>query len=59
MQMVHHVRGGYQKGEYINRIIRSVDIVPTMAHLANSRMPSNVEGGVIWQALEGFEEEKF
>ncbi len=37
----------------------AVDIVPTMAHLANSRMPSNVEGGVIWQALEGFEEEKF
>ena len=50
---------GIKKGEYINRIIRSVDIVPTMAHLANSRMPSNVEGGVIWQALEGFEEEKF
>ena len=50
---------GIKKGEYINRVIRAVDIVPTIAYLANSRMPANVEGGVIWQALEGFVEEKF
>lgn len=50
---------GIKKGEYINRVIHAVDVVPTIAYLGNSPMPSNVEGGIIWQALEGFEELKF
>ena len=50
---------GIKKGKYINRVIRAVDIAPTIAHLGNSRMPSNVEGGVIWQALEEFGEETY
>ena len=51
--------GGLKKGETINRKVRIVDVVPTICHLANCPMPSNVEGGVIWQALEGFEENKY
>ena len=50
---------GIKKGEYINRVIRVVDIVPTIAYLTDLPMPSNVEGGVIWQALENFEEEMY
>lgn len=50
---------GIKKGEKINRIINVVDIVPTICHLLNSPMPADVEGGVLYQALEGFEEEKY
>ena len=48
--------GAVKKGVKINRIISIVDIVPTIIHLLGAQMPANVEGGVIWQALEGFEE---
>lgn len=51
--------GGLKKGETINRVVRIVDVVPTICYLAEAPMPSNVEGGVIWQALEGFEENKY
>lgn len=51
--------GEVKKGEKINRIINVVDVVPTICHLLNVRMPSNVEGGVIWQAIAGFAEEKY
>lgn len=51
--------GGLKKGETINRVVRIVDVVPTICHLAECPMPSNVEGGVIWQALEGFVENKY
>ncbi len=47
---------GLKKGELIDRTIRIQDIVPTICHLADAPMPGNVEGGVIYQALEGFEE---
>ena len=50
---------GIKKGKKINRLINCVDIAPTICHLLNSKMPSNVEGGVIWQALEDFEEIKY
>lgn len=53
------VGAGIKKGALINRVIRITDIVPTICHLANTAVPSNAEGGVIWQALEGFEEEQF
>lgn len=36
----------------IDRPIRNVDIVPTICTLVGNRMPKNVEGGVIYQALE-------
>ena len=53
------VGAGFKKGELINRVIRVTDVVPTICHLLNVQMPSNVEGGVIWQALEGFEEKQY
>ncbi|WP_407310163.1 alkaline phosphatase family protein [Desulfosporosinus sp. SB140] len=44
---------GVKKGYSIdNRVVRVVDIVPTICHLAGASMPENVEGGVIYQALE-------
>lgn len=39
------------KQETLSRPIRNVDIVPTICHLVGNRMPANVEGGVIYQAL--------
>jgi Uncharacterized conserved protein len=50
---------GIKKGELINRVVRVTDVVPTICHLTETDVPSNVEGGVIWQALEGFAEESF
>ena len=50
---------GFKKGATINRKVRIVDVVPTICHLVGNPMPSNVEGGVIWQALEGFVENKY
>ena len=43
---------GMKKGETIARPIRNVDIVPTLCHLVGNRMPKEVEGGIIYQALE-------
>jgi len=43
---------GVKKGETIERAVRIVDVVPTLCHLAGAPMPENVEGGVIYQALE-------
>lgn len=43
---------GVKKGERLKRRVRMVDIVPTICHLAGVHMPKDVEGGVIYQALE-------
>ncbi|MFZ5645884.1 MAG: alkaline phosphatase family protein [Bacillota bacterium] len=48
---------GLRKGEVIDRRVRVVDIVPTICHLTGVPMPRDVEGGVIYQALEGFDQE--
>lgn len=53
------VGAGFKQGQLINRPIKAVDIVPTMCHLAEAACPSNCEGGVIWQALEGYEEKVY
>ena len=50
---------GIKKGGYIDRPIRITDIVPTICHLTDTKMPGSVEGGIIYQALEGFEETKY
>jgi hypothetical protein len=42
---------GVKKGKTIKRRVRSQDIVPTLCHLAGAKMPHDVEGGVIYQAL--------
>lgn len=51
--------GEIKENTIINRKVRSVDIVPTLCQLAGVRPSSNVEGGVIWQAIKGFEEKKY
>lgn len=50
---------GIKHGGFIDRTIRISDIVPTICHLTDTGMPGNVEGGVIYQALEGFNETKY
>lgn len=44
--------GNIKQGQRIARPIRTVDIVPTIAHVCGVRMPHDVEGGVIYQALK-------
>lgn len=44
--------GGFKKGEIIKRPIRLVDIVPTICHLCQAPMPREVEGGIIYQAID-------
>lgn len=53
------IGSGFKKHATINRPIRIVDVVPTICYLTDTPVPSNVEGGVIWQALEGFEEKQY
>lgn len=53
------IGGGFKKGVLFNRVIRITDVVATICHLTNTAMPSNIEGGVIWQALEGFTEKNY
>ena len=43
---------GIKEGYTLKRPVRNVDIVPTICHVVGNRMPSNVEGGVIYQALK-------
>lgn len=50
---------GIKKGVLLNRVIRVTDVVPTICYLTGTAMPSNCEGGVIYQALEGFNEKVY
>lgn len=43
---------GIKKGELFKRPIRITDIVPTICYLTDTPMPAQVEGGLIYQALE-------
>ena len=43
---------GVRKGVALRRQVRVVDVAPTIAYLLGIRMPANVEGGVIYEALE-------
>ncbi|MBW2086871.1 MAG: alkaline phosphatase family protein [Deltaproteobacteria bacterium] len=45
---------GIKKGEIIKRPVNVIDIVPTICHLTDIPLPRDVEGGIIYQALEGF-----
>lgn len=42
---------GFKQGQFIKRPVRNVDIVPTLCHLVGNRMPHDVEGGIVYQAL--------
>ena len=43
---------GLKKGYETQRIIRQVDLVPTIAALAGTRMPDQCEGAPVYQILE-------
>ena len=43
---------GVRKGVALNRQVRVVDVSPTICYLLGLPMPENVEGGVIYEALE-------
>lgn len=43
---------GVKKGFYTNRVIREVDVAPTMAVLAGVRMPAQCEGAPVYQILD-------
>ncbi len=47
---------GLKKGYNSQRIIRQVDVAPTVAHMLNVRMPKQCEGAVTYQILEEFED---
>ena len=43
---------GLKQGYTTDRIIRQVDVAPTIAYLAGVRMPEQCEGAIIYQILE-------
>jgi len=49
---------GVKRGYTIRRIVHGTDIVPTVCYLLGFPIPRNAEGGVIYQALESFPDER-
>ena len=43
---------GVRQGVALQRQVRVVDVAPTLAYLLGLPMPANIEGGVIYEALE-------
>lgn len=43
---------GVRKGVSLERQVRVVDVAPTICYLLGLPMPANVEGGVVYEALE-------
>ena len=43
---------GVRKGIALQRQVRVVDIAPTLCYLLGLPMPANVEGGIVYEALE-------
>ncbi len=43
---------GVQQGVALQRQVRVVDVAPTLCYLLGMPMPKNVEGGIIYEALE-------
>lgn len=43
---------GFKKGVKVNRVIREVDVVPTLAALGGVRVPAQTEGGPLYQMLD-------
>jgi predicted AlkP superfamily phosphohydrolase/phosphomutase len=43
---------GTRKGVALQRQVRAVDVAPTLCYLLGVPMPKDVEGGVIYEALE-------
>jgi hypothetical protein len=47
--------GGVRRGIALRRQVRAVDVAPTLAYLLGLPMPADVEGGVVYEALDDFE----
>ena len=47
---------GLKQGYDCQRIIRQVDVTPTVAHMLDIRMPKQCEGAVVYQILEDYED---
>lgn len=43
---------GIKKNHITDRIIRQVDVAPTVAYLGGVRMPANCEGAIVYQILD-------
>ena len=43
---------GIKEGYVTNRVVREVDIAPTVAALAGVRMPAQCEGAPVYQIIE-------
>lgn len=43
---------GFKCGEYTDRIIRQIDVAPTIAALLGTRMPAQCEGSPVYQILD-------
>jgi predicted AlkP superfamily phosphohydrolase/phosphomutase len=43
---------GLKKGAYVDRVIREVDVTPTLAILAGVRMPAQCEGAPLYQVFD-------
>jgi len=43
---------GVKEGVALQRQVRAVDVAPTLCYLLGVRMPAQVEGGVVYEALE-------
>ena len=43
---------GVRQGAALQRQVRVIDVAPTLCHLLGLPMPRNVEGGVVYEALE-------
>jgi arylsulfatase A-like enzyme len=41
-----------RQGVALERQVRSIDVAPTICYLLGIPMPKNVEGGVVYEALE-------
>ena len=43
---------GVRKGTELERKVQVVDVAPTLCYLLGWPMPANVEGGIVYEALE-------
>ncbi len=43
---------GVKQNVALERSVRVIDVAPTLCHLLGWPMPRNVEGGIIYEALE-------
>jgi len=43
---------GFKKGVFVDRVIRQVDVAPTMAILGGVRFPAQCEGAPVYQIFD-------